>query len=253
MPVRFDHAVFFVEDLEATSERFRSAGFDVRTGGVHTGGLTRNALIGLADGSYLELLSVNLRRAEQLAHGLRTAGAMGWVLRGRTALDRRLLPRAARGEGLIDWAVATDDLQPLLIRARSWLAGPLPGERRRPDGIKLAWELAMPADHVCPFVIRDVTARSLRVPAASNHPNGASGIAAVTIACGNLDGARRRYTLLLGRDPVLASHKEVVFAIDEVTVVLRERADSEEGPMTIALRDWSASAGDTLVRGIGDR
>lgn len=237
MTVRFDHAVLFVEDLDAAAKEFAAHGFDVRSGGVHAGGLTRNALIVFRDQTYLELLAFTLPSIAESARVLRASGALPWVLRGRTALDRRFLPRAARGQGLIDWAVTHHDLHGLVRAAGSWLAGPFPGERLTPDGVRLVWELAMPSDAVSPFLIRDVTDRQLRVPEGARHPNGATGIAGITIASAGLAAAGRRYATLLSTEPA-ATGDELVYDLQGVRVAL-EDADSPPGPVGVCLRGWS--------------
>ena len=52
-----DHLVILVEALEAAVAEYEELGFRVTPGGEHADGLTRNALVPLADGTYLELVS----------------------------------------------------------------------------------------------------------------------------------------------------------------------------------------------------
>ena len=182
MSIAFDHAIIVVEDLAAASDDYRSLGFTVLPGGTHAGGLTRNALIAFQDGTYVELLAFTTANTFSNLRGLRETRLLPWVLRGRSALDRRFLPLAARGEGLADCAVAVTDVGAVAdVLRRSGIAvdGPYPGARRRPDGVEIAWELAMPQTPRLPFLIEDVTDRSLRVPSgrAARHANGALGIA----------------------------------------------------------------------------
>ena len=44
-----------------------------------------------------------------------------------------------------------------------------------------------------------MTPRSLRVPAAPRHPNGATGISAISLAVNDLDASSRRWSALTGR------------------------------------------------------
>ena len=62
----FDHVVLVVLDLDAAVAEHRERGFTVTPGGEHAGGLTHNALVGFADGSYLELIAFHDLAA---AHG----------------------------------------------------------------------------------------------------------------------------------------------------------------------------------------
>jgi hypothetical protein len=51
-----DHLVILVEALEAAVAGYEELGFRVSPGGEHADGLTRNALVPFADGTYLELV-----------------------------------------------------------------------------------------------------------------------------------------------------------------------------------------------------
>ena len=52
-----DHIVILVADLDRAQAEYAAAGFTVVPGGEHAGGLTHNALVAFADGTYLELLA----------------------------------------------------------------------------------------------------------------------------------------------------------------------------------------------------
>lgn len=192
MEYSIDHAVLFVENLDAAIADFAKLGFQVTPGGTHAGGLTENALILLADGTYLELLgfTVPLERLTSVEQ--------------RTALDRRFVPRGMVGEGFRDFACGATGLQHAVGHARAAgleVAGPFPGGRTRPDGIALEWKLAFPADSVLPFLIEDVTDRALRVPGgeATRHQNGASGIVGLVVRTDDTERAVDSYGKLFGR------------------------------------------------------
>jgi catechol 2,3-dioxygenase-like lactoylglutathione lyase family enzyme len=57
MSLSLDHIVIRVHDLTRTIEDFTALGFTVQQGGTHADGVTHNALIGFADGSYIELIA----------------------------------------------------------------------------------------------------------------------------------------------------------------------------------------------------
>jgi catechol 2,3-dioxygenase-like lactoylglutathione lyase family enzyme len=57
MSLLLDHIVIRVHDLAQTIEDFTALGFTVQQGGTHADGVTHNALIGFADGSYIELIA----------------------------------------------------------------------------------------------------------------------------------------------------------------------------------------------------
>ena len=184
-PLRLDHVVVLVPDLDRAVAVWTAHGFTVVPGGAHQGSPTHNALIGFADGSYLELLA---RRP------------------GATEPARGLAARLLRREtvpGLADFALSTPDLEAVVAAGRA--AGTAHGEpqrmgRIRPDGQRLAWTIALPAGPDLPFLIADETPRGLRLPdlAACAHANGAAGIAQVTVLVRDLAASRARYRALLG-------------------------------------------------------
>lgn len=159
-----DHLVVLVADLAQAADRYGRLGFTVVPGGRHSRG-THNALVAFADGSYLELIAFFEPYPEH-----------------------RWWPVLQRGGGIVDVCLRTTDFAVDLgafARAGLPYAGPVPFTRVRPDGYTIRWVLGFPpaADlGVAPFLIEDETPRAERVPAATDHPNGVTGIAAVTIA-----------------------------------------------------------------------
>src|SRR4051794_5578021 len=168
-----DHIVILVDELEAAIAVYRSLGFTVTPGGKHPRG-THNALVSFQDGSYFELIAFwEPTDASQAFHRHR-----------------------AIGPGIISFALAADGLEETVaaIRAHGLPYGdPRPGARQRLDGVEIAWKMAfLPNDEgPLPFLIEDVTNRSLRVPGgeATEHSNGATGISRLIIAVDDLTTA----------------------------------------------------------------
>jgi hypothetical protein len=202
---RLDHIVLTVRHLAGARREFTALGFNVIPGGVHAGGLTQNALIVLADGSYLELLAPAGPWSLGFYQLLRWAGLLRLLNRGASTFQRRFTGHLARGPGLADFALLSPDLEAGIVAARRRglpLEGPLPGERMRPDRQRVAWRFAFPPDDDLPFLIEDVTPRDRRVPsgAAREHPNGVTGIGSLEIAVQDLRHRTGRYRALLGQD-----------------------------------------------------
>lgn len=167
-----DHILILVRDLTAASTDYAAAGFTVTPGGVHADGATHNALIPFADGTYLELIAPT--RRDRLP-------------------DDEFGQRLRRGEGLLHYALGADDLGAEAARLRSMgvlISGPDDGGRERPDGQRVQWRTltAQAGDETLPFLIADVTPRSLRVPgdAAARHALGATRLAGLTVAVADL-------------------------------------------------------------------
>jgi catechol 2,3-dioxygenase-like lactoylglutathione lyase family enzyme len=176
-----DHVVIVVPDLDRAVKSYQDLGFTVVRGGRHPTG-THNALIGFADGAYLELVAYY------------DPGATG---RWRSLLDQ--------GGGLIDYCLATDDLAgdtSAFRRAGVAIGDPWPLSRTRPDGYVLYWVLATPPAPLAgaaPFLIQDGTPRTERVPKETVHRNHVIGVATLTVAVDDLATLRRCWEGVMSR------------------------------------------------------
>jgi catechol 2,3-dioxygenase-like lactoylglutathione lyase family enzyme len=181
MSLVLDHVVILVSDLEAAIANYGALGFTVQRGGTHADGATHNALVGFADGSYLELIAF-----------LRPAPGHRWWHHAR------------RGhEGFVDFALLPGSVGEVVQAARGrGLAyqGPFDGGRLRLDGEQLRWQTGTPPTPDLPFLCGDVTPRALRVVEGEVrvHANGVTGVACLSVAVADLAASLGRYAALLG-------------------------------------------------------
>ena len=160
-----DHIVIAVDSLARAIETWRGLGFSVIEGGRHPYG-SHNALIGFADGSYIELLGFY---EESPAHPW-------WDLLHE------------RGGGFIDFCLATDDIcaDHRAFRAQGVDGSDLiEGGRTRPDGYQVKWinnKVGGDWQGLIPFIIEDVTPREERLPRETAHENGVTGIERLSFA-----------------------------------------------------------------------
>jgi hypothetical protein len=144
--VILDHIVLRVDHLDRAVAEWGQR-FQVVPGGRHDTG-SHNALVAFANGSYLELLGFPEP----------TPSHPWWPL----------------PPGLVDFCVATADLDRDLGALHVPMQAPFEMSRRRPDGYLLRWRIAFPASAWrgrVPFLIEDITPRSERVPRpAANAP-----------------------------------------------------------------------------------
>lgn len=201
--LRVDHAVVLVRDLPAAVAGYRRLGFTVAEGGRHRDGPTSNALIGFADGTYLELLALTPPWLLGLVRVLHRARLLWALAATRPPVERRFLAHARGGEGLLDFGLVTDDLAADVRRARAAglaLTDPARGRRQRAEGGDISWDFALPASNALPFLLADRTPRALRVPAPAicQHANGALGIARLVLAARDVDRAAGNLRCLLG-------------------------------------------------------
>lgn len=139
-PARIDHVILGVADLDQGIDQLeRLTGVRAVAGGAHPGRGTRNALMSLGAGTYLELYAPN--PAEPITS---------------KDVDELKLLHAPKPLG---WAISTDNsahLRALLARNGFLLTAPDPGSRKRPDGSVLHWQtfdFAGLADPAAPFFI----------------------------------------------------------------------------------------------------
>lgn len=175
--MRLDHIVFAAgpDGLAATAERLsKILGEEFVDGGVHPRFGTRNRILPLRDGTYLELVEV-------LDHPASDKAPFGQAVRARSEL----------GGGWMGWVVAVSDIAPIEERLGR---ESVKGNRHRPDGTELLWKQlgvkGLQSDPQLPFFIQWETDASL-------HPSsGASGN--ISLASLEIAGDPARVTEWLG-------------------------------------------------------
>jgi hypothetical protein len=177
-----DHVVLVTLNLDEAMAEHRARGYLVQRGGEHPGGMSHNALVGFADGSYLELFAFHdLAKAREAKHS--------WA------------PVAERGGGWADFALLSDDVVTDAARLGDLLTRPTEeGGRTRPDGLQIRWRVAR-LRRPLPFLIDDLTPRDQRVPTgdATKHPNGVAGVSSVALGAHDVAAVTDAYARLLER------------------------------------------------------
>lgn len=232
-----DHVVILVGELEQAIADYSALGFTVQRGGMHADGATHNALVGFADGSYLELIAF-LRPKPEHRWG-------GWAARGH--------------RGFIDYALLPPSVGEVVDRARAaGLAyqGPIDGGRTRLDGEVLRWQTGTPPSADLPFLCGDVTARALRVREGEvrSHANGVTGIASITVLVADLPTSMARHGSLLGAQAVApmvhaagAGLWQAVFKLGPTWLVLVAPGIDSHHPQASAWRQTLAGAEGGLI------
>lgn len=232
MPQAIDHVVVAVHDLNQAIADYERLGFTVTIGGDHAHRGSHNALITFDDGSYIELIAFK--------HEPPVKDNTWWDL-------------LQIGEGLVDFALVSDDLRAELEHLRTLdfeITGPMEGGRLRTDGVRIAWRVARlntGGAQRLPFLIDDITAHDLRVPRGEDaiHANGVTGIAGVTVAVSSRAVADALYRGLLGDpDPTKTSTRywvgnqfvDLLDADSGVPEVDRFVASRGSGPFQVTLR-----------------
>lgn len=245
---RMDHIVVLVSDLTAATAAYQRAGFQALPGGKHMGFGTENSLIRF-DLDYIELLG--LRDPDEA----RT---------GRFGGDT-FIKTAQGGDGLISFALATDDLATDIARLRAAgieCSDPFPMRRERPDGVVLNWRLAYPGGppwgQPLPFLIQWDTPDAVRLPSAPPvHPLGTTAIARIVVRATDPVEASAHYGALLDQVQDVATRR---FVLGPLLIDI-EPLDGERpgiSAVDLAVRDLAAAESHLATAGItfqrtGDR
>lgn len=251
--MRLDHVVVVVASLPAARASFEAAGFHVCAGGRHDVLPTENALVCFADGSYLELLAAREPGTRAELRALRASAAWARHLQGVSAVARRFLPLLAGEDGVADWVLRAGTLPAhaaALRRLSLAAAGPVPMQRERTDGERLAWRLLLPESALLPFWIADDTPRERRVPtdrASVSHANGATGIARVDVAAASVGLAALTLGDALGVRPE-AGRDGSTLAGDGFT--LRIVPGEREGACAVAIAGARALPAELATLGV---
>ncbi len=154
--MRLDHLSYAAgpDGLAGTARRIGELlGEEFRDGGIHPRFGTRNMVLPLSQGTYLEVVEV-------LDHPASDKAPFGQAVRARSAL----------GGGWLGWVVCVDDIGRVEERLGRQSA---PGNRHRPDGVELRWRqigvTGLQADPQLPFFVQ------WQSPETEHPSSGASG------------------------------------------------------------------------------
>lgn len=170
-----DHVTIAGAVLAPLEQAFAGVGLATDYGGPHSNGITHMALLGFADGSYIELIS-------SLEPGLKETIFWGEQIAGNG--------------GPCAWAIQSNDVTAEAARLEALgvaVKGPVYMHRRRPDGVLVEWDLAFLGDEgagaTLPFMIKDITPREWRVQPSASVAGRLSGVAQVILGVAHLAGS----------------------------------------------------------------
>ena len=158
---------------------------------------------------------------------------------------------------MIDYCAASDDLRAdargLGERGGFQVDGPTEGGRRLPDGTEIRWRVARirQEGRLLPFLIEDVSLRSLRVPggSAAEHPNGAAAITSLEIVTPDPRAATRSLEALIGGPDEylrLGACTLVPVAPGHDTVARSHLDAAGPGPLIVTLATGGPGGGEEL-------
>lgn len=169
-----DHVALGGRELDHLRAAAADVGLPSEYGGPHGTGTTHMAVVGLPDGSYLELVAPSDGTAPAEAgfwpaHLAADAGPAGWCVEVPNV--------AAAAKTAIERGVRVD--------------GPHEASRTRPDGTRVEWDMCFEGpdgDERLPFTIADRTPRSYRTtPGPELEASPLTGTAVVVLAVSDAD------------------------------------------------------------------
>ncbi len=218
----FDHFIILTSNLDAATQTYRRLGFEVRPGGEHPAMGSHNALIAIADGTYIELVGF-----KDTALAVKSYWRAG-------------VERLQIGEGFGGYVLASSDLagDVAQIKQRTLVYDePKPGSRIRPDGQRVEWQTAMfngSPIGLLPFLIQDVTPHTLRIEPPIDGIGSRARVKDAFIAVNDGRQAELAYRLLLDKKPDLVR--------DATTEVLGYRIAMDWGGIVLVQQQKSESA-----------
>ncbi len=161
--MRIDHVSYAARSggLRETAEQLADIlGIELQNGGVHPRFGTRNMILPLGNGQYVEVVEV-------LDHPASIKAPFGQAVR----------QRANQGGGWLGWVVEIDDITHFERRLGRPSA---PGNRYRPDGTELRWRQigisGMIADPQLPFIVQWEVPRQLHPSAPGRNTTQLAGL-----------------------------------------------------------------------------
>ena len=194
LDIKFDHLVFFIEDLHQAVVDFKQKGFHVVYGGSHPMWGTYNALIYFED-CYIELIAIEQEMI------FNDAAKKPFTLHETISLNNR-----KGGYTRIALRTANATLIAQQLRKADFdVVGPEPFSRNTPTGNTIHWTLihtGRKQQRTLPFIIDWQKDDLVRLQQLANdgiiapHPNGVKTIASIKLRLVNLDVLERYYQAL---------------------------------------------------------
>jgi Glyoxalase-like domain len=189
--LKIDHVTVAGSSLKKMQAGLSAVGIQTVYGGAHSNHATEMALVSFPDGSYLELIALQLNADPQ-------------------AVDRHEWASFLKADAEpCAWAVREKDLDAEVQRLKSAgvaVSAPVKSGRQRPDGVRLEWETSEIGGGIrgtfFPFLIHDFTDRNQRTfPRGKPVTKDFRSVTRVVIAVKDLDAALKLYRQAYGVPP----------------------------------------------------
>lgn len=224
MDLKFDHLVFYVQDLHQAVVDFKQKGFHVVYGGSHPMWGTYNALIYFED-CYIELIAIE----QELIFA--EASMKSFTLHETIALNNRKA-------GYTRIALRTDNASVIAQQLREnnfVVEGPEPFSRNTPTGNIISWTLihtGLEQHRTLPFIIdwqkddRDRLHQLANDGVIASHPNGVKSIGVLNLPLINQDDVVRYYNAV--QVPITQNLLSVTVHFENMKLIYNEVCEKPE-------------------------
>ena len=219
-PFKIGHIIIKVKDLHQVVKDYEALGFTITWGSNPQ--KAYNALIYLADGSFLELIRANLMNPVIQPVVLAVARLV-------LPFGKRAWSWHKRPMGFIGYAVdTTEEFTQTVTQTREQgirIHKPMHATRTRPDNIKLSWFVALPNRVDLPFIMSPYDPHIPPSQTAITHGNGALGVKDMIIGSTNWEVASEAYTTFYQQTPETHTkngRKTAIFRIGQTNLYLIE-------------------------------
>lgn len=231
VPVAYhlDHVIVYVRDLAAATADWRALGFEATDGGTHPHTGTRNALVRFADGTFLELMTIEDRE------------------KAREEAPTIVAFVELHPDGPMHWALRVDDVEAAAreLEAGGIRVGPIwKGEGRRDSGAVARWRSFHLQEQAFPFLVQYETA-----PTSGPSPVGLpiGGITAAIVQGVSAPSLAERLARAFGR---LGDDGRVRLATGEIAVVEEPREHPGVIGVELAVPDEARATRMLADRGV---
>ncbi len=216
MSLKLDHILIYAENLSEAIDEFKKRGFTAVERGTHEGGISENAIIPFADGTFIELISFTPGVKSTFVRLLHRFGLSG-VLRfhPKYHIIRRIYGRmSCCRDGMFDFCMVSDDFNRDMARMTHEglrLSSPVSASRITPEDEQVKWQMCVPDQEYLPFFRSEYTGESHSSAWPSTHQCGVTGIRKIIVMTDDLKTVGEAYQAFSGVEPqVVKSEKHTV-------------------------------------------
>jgi catechol 2,3-dioxygenase-like lactoylglutathione lyase family enzyme len=233
MGLRINHVVIKVKDLAEAKGNFANLGFTVREGGDYKG-FNNEAIIYLADGTYIELFDFTPSFILSLLTASWKIGLLKLISRFKPMKSLlRFGGSLSHTPGFMFYSIESDNMDQDVRTAEDHgirFTAPTHYRCDRPGNPGLSWTIMAPEALDLPFLRTPIDPKPVVTDEDTTHENGVTGIDSIIVLVKNLDATVKRFDHLTGgkaKTDNRAGDKHITLDMGCGAIVLRDAGENE--------------------------